>query len=205
MSINPKLLVFIFLLLVVVGFNAVIEHKVEITNAIPSGESIVCFGDSLTFGTGASKGMDYPEQLSQMIGEPVINLGKPGDTTANALNRIDEVLKHDPRIVLITLGGNDLKNGVDKTQAFVNLQEIILQIQAQRSLVVIGGVDIPLFGRGFADEYEILAHKTGAVLVPNVFENIMGKAGLMSDRIHPNNAGYRIMAMHFYDAVKPYL
>jgi acyl-CoA thioesterase-1 len=33
----------------------------------------------------------------------------------------------------------------------------------------------------------------------------MGNHELMSDRIHPNDAGYTIIAKKFYDAVKPYL
>ncbi len=69
--------------------------------------------------------MDYPLRLSEMLGEPVVNAGVPGDTTEAALRRLDEdVLEEDPRIVLITLGGNDLKNGVEKEVAFDNLRQI---------------------------------------------------------------------------------
>ena len=39
-----------------------------------------------------------------------------------------DVLNKDPRIVLITLGGNDLKNGVAKDQAFNNLKQITLVV-----------------------------------------------------------------------------
>ena len=53
-----------------------------------AGQRIIAFGDSLTFGTGASGGMDYPSQLSKMITRPVINAGRPGDTTASALQRL---------------------------------------------------------------------------------------------------------------------
>ena len=75
------------------------------------GENIICFGDSLTFGTGAPRAKSYPAQLAKMLGNPVINSGIPGDTTARALQRLDrDVLSKSPRIVLITLGGNDLKS-----------------------------------------------------------------------------------------------
>jgi lysophospholipase L1-like esterase len=178
----------------------------EITNPIPSGDNIICFGDSLTYGSGAKPEMSYPAQLSTMIGQPVINAGIPGDTTARALQRLDQdVLSRSPRIVLITLGGNDLKNGVDRDQAFANLEEIVRRIQARGALVVVGGIDIPFYGRGFDDAYEQLSKSTGAVLVPNVFEDIMGHGNLMSDRIHPNGKGYTIMAEHFLNAVEPYL
>ena len=96
-----------------------VEPDPKIKNSQPIGENIICFGDSLTFGTGATRGMDYPSQLSKMISRPVLNKGVPGDTTARALARLDQdVLSQSPRIVLITLGGNDLKNGVPKDTGF---------------------------------------------------------------------------------------
>jgi acyl-CoA thioesterase-1 len=170
-----------------------------------SGGATVCFGDSLTYGTGASKGMDYPSQLSRMIGLPVMNAGVPGDTTATALKRLNGVLDAQPWVVLITLGGNDLKNGISRQTAFDNLRAIIRAIQAEGALVIIGGIDIPLFGKGFGDAYRELAEETGSVLIPNVFDGIMGSPNLMSDPIHPNSQGYTVMAQHFFRALQPYL
>jgi len=181
------------------------EQDYAITNNVPKGETIVSFGDSLTFGTGASKGMDYPAQLSVLIDETIINKGKPGDTTLTALSRLDTVLEHNPRIVLITLGGNDLKNGVKKKQAFKNLKVIIQRIQNSGALVILGGIDIPFFGRGFVDAYEELAIETGSVLIPNILKDVMGNPKLMSDRIHPNDEGYAVMTQYFYSAIKSYL
>ena len=103
------------------------------------------------------------------------------------------------------MGGNDLKNKVPKEKAFSNLDKIVRSIQAKGALVILGGVDIPLMGRGFREAYRELAKKTGAVLVPNVLEGIMGKSELMSDPIHPNDKGYAIMAEKFHKAIQPYL
>jgi len=176
----------------------------EIKNAHPTGENIICFGDSLTFGTGASQGMDYPSQLSNMISRPVWNKGVPGDTTARALTRLEQDIL-EPRIVLITLGGNDLKNGVPKETAFQNLKIIVESIQAQGALVIIGGIDLPFWGRGYGEAYEQLCKETGVVLIPNILDGIMGNRQLMSDSIHPNDAGYTIMAERFFRELKPYL
>ena len=165
--------------------------------------TIICFGDSLTYGTGAGPGKDYPSQLSVMIGKPVINAGVPGDTTASALQRLQQdVLDRSPDVVLITLGGNDLKNGVAKDIAFENLTLIVESIQGYGARVVIGGLKIPLRDRGFAKGYAKVADQTGAVLIPHILEDIMGRRKLMSDPIHPNGEGYKIMAQRFLEALR---
>ena len=167
-------------------------------------DTIICFGDSLTFGTGAVPGMDYPSQLSKMILKPVINAGAPGDTTASALTRLQrDVLSRSPDMVLITLGGNDLKNGVAKDVAFKNLKRIVKSIQGQGARVIIGGLKFPLRDRGFARGYKDLADQTGAVLIPDIFKDIIGNRSLMSDPIHPNGNGYKIMAQRFLEAMPP--
>jgi acyl-CoA thioesterase I len=176
----------------------------KIKIAQPLGENIICFGDSLTFGTGATKGMDYPSQLSNMISMPVLNKGVPGDTTARALVRLDQDVM-SPRVVLITLGGNDLKNGVPKDTAFQNLKIMVESIQAKGALVIVGGIDLPFWGRGYGEGYEQLCKETGAILIPNILDGIMGNRQLMSDFIHPNDSGYTIMAERFYKVLKPYL
>ena len=177
----------------------------EIVNVNPVGEPIVCFGDSLTYGIGAARDNAYPSQLSRLIGQEVVNAGIPGETTTAALARVDEILDLKPRMVLITLGGNDLKNGVSREKAFGNLEMIIRKLQSGGALVVLGGLDVPFWGRGFGDEYARLAEDIGAVLVPNVLEDVFGDPGLMSDRIHPNDKGYTIMARYFHEAISPYL
>jgi len=202
-----KVIVCVFLAAVCLTAGYVIFSKdLQITNATPEGANIICFGDSLTYGTGASAGMDYPSQLSSLIGRNVINAGVPGDTTSDALERLEmDVLSNSPRIVLVTLGGNDLKNKVVKETAFLNLKTIIESIQETGALVIVGGIDIPLFGRGFGSEYERVCSQTGAVFIENIYEGIFGHQDLMSDPIHPNDQGYRVMAERFYEAINPYL
>jgi len=197
--------VFAFLV-IILGYLIVFPDRPEIKNATPEGDNIICFGDSLTYGTGASPGMDYPSQLSAMTGQTIINAGVPGDTTGSALKRLEnDVLSDSPKIVLITLGGNDLKNKVPREKAFENLRRIIELIQEKGALVVVGGIDIPLFGRGFGDEYEDVSKETGAVLIPNIYKGLLNNPSLMSDTVHPNDNGYAIMAQRFYEAIRPYL
>ena len=167
-----------------------------------TGETIICFGDSLTSGTGATAGRDYPAQLSRLLGRPVVNAGAAGDTTARALDRLrQDVLSRSPRIVLITLGGNDLKNRIPREQAFANLKRCVETIQDAGALVIVGGIDLPVFGRGFGKGYKAVADETGAILIPDILDGIFGNRKLMSDPIHPNDEGYALMARRFYDAI----
>jgi lysophospholipase L1-like esterase len=106
-------------------------------------------------------------------------------------------------MVLITFGGNDLKNGVAKEVAFKNLKRIVTSIQGQGARVVIGGLKFPFRDRGFARGYKDLADQTGAVLIPDIFKDIIGNRRLMNDPIHPNGNGYEIMAQRFLEAMPP--
>jgi len=197
-----KLIYFIFAgLILLAGYKFLTSTHRDFGNG-SAGEKIVCFGDSLTYGTGASSGADYPAQLSKMISRPVINAGVSGDTTARALQRLErDVLAFSPDIVLITLGGNDLKNGVASDIAFKNLKMIVNLIHNQGARVIIGGLSIPFRDRGYGKGFNKLAAETGATLIPNILEGIMGNRKLMSDSIHPNDAGYKIMAQRFYDVL----
>src|SRR5688500_18997015 len=94
-----RLLVLTFVLLA--GFISYRQFfHVDIVNPNPSGTTIIAFGDSLTAGTGAAAGEDYPSQLSKLCGCEIINRGEPGETTGDALRRLQtDVLDADPRIV----------------------------------------------------------------------------------------------------------
>ncbi len=198
---KKTLLILLTVLILFSGYRIFVAPSQVKEGSIPY-STIICFGDSLTYGTGADQGKDYPSQLSIMIGKPLINAGVPGDTTASALKRLRrDVLSGSPDLVLITLGGNDLKNGVAKDVAFENLKRIVELTQEQGARVIIGGLKFPLRDRGFARGYKEMADQTGAVLIPNILEDIIGRRNLMSDPIHPNGDGYKIMAERFLEAM----
>jgi acyl-CoA thioesterase-1 len=93
--------------------------------------TVVCFGNSLTAGYGATtpgkddKTKSYPAYLQNKINIPVINAGKSGDTTADALKRVKtDVLSKNPKIVIIELGANDLFDKFLSQETEMNLQSI---------------------------------------------------------------------------------
>lgn len=140
-----------------------------------------------------------------MLNQPVINMGISGETTQQALLRINKVIAKKPKIVLITLGGNDLKKKIPAGEAFDNLKQIVNILQANGALVVIGGIDIPYYKNDYAQDYIEFAKNNGCLLVPNILSGLIGHSELMIDAVHPNAKGYNIMAKQFYDVIDKYL
>ncbi len=66
---------------------------------------------------------------------------------------------------------------------------IVESIQEQGTRVIVGGLKFLLRDRGFARGYKELADQIGAVLIPDILEDIIGNRKLMSDPIHPNDEG----------------
>lgn len=190
--------------LCVIGYF-LIKSEPSITNYPPQEGVLVAFGDSLVFGTGASPGKDFVSLLETRVGEPIINRGVPGDTTESALLRIDEVLTLRPRIALVLLGGNDYLRRVPSEETFANLEAIITRLQEKGVLVVLLGIRGGILRDNFENSFEALATKTGAAYVPNVLDGLVGDAALMSDEIHPNDAGYALIARKVYEVLAPVL
>ncbi|MDE4957207.1 GDSL-type esterase/lipase family protein, partial [Francisella tularensis subsp. holarctica] len=97
----------------------------------------------------------------KMLNQPVINMGISGETTQQAILRINKVIAKKPKIVLITLGGNDLKNKIPAGEAFDNLKQIVNILQAIGALVVIGCFDIPYYKYDYAQDYIEFAKNNG--------------------------------------------
>lgn len=92
----------------------------------------MCFGDSITYGLGASPGHDYPSLLAKKLNLTVINAGKSGDTTEGALQRIQhDVLDKKPYLVIVELGANDYLKGISAEATLKNLEEIIKKFNKQ--------------------------------------------------------------------------
>jgi lysophospholipase L1-like esterase len=160
-----------------------------------TGRTVVAFGDSLVEGRGATPGNDFVSVLSRTLGTRIINAGRSGDTTRTALERLDrDVLSRNPKMVIVLLGGNDFLRRVPVEETFANLQKIVERIRDRGAAVILVGVSVGLLSDPYADEYDALARRAGAGLVPDILDGVLGRRDLMADSIHPNDRGYRIMA-----------
>jgi len=167
---------------------------------------ILAFGDSLTngFGTGNPQKESYPARLEALSGQPVVNAGVNGETTAEGLRRIDTLLwRHRPGLTLLCLGGNDILQRVSEERIRNNLEKIICKIQASGSAVLL--IAVPDFGLLELDDlalYEELADEIQIPLLGELLGPILSDPSLKSDTIHPNAAGYKIMAEKIYEKLK---
>ncbi len=178
----------------------------DIRNLQSRGETIICFGDSLTEGVGAASGEDYPSLLEQQLKRPIVNAGRRGDTAADGLARVEpEVLARNARLVIVLFGGNDFLRQVPLAETRKNLEEIVRRIQERGAMVVLVGLRLGLFTDEYSPIYEEIAGKHGALYIPQVLKGILSDPKLKSDSIHPNGAGYRIMAERILAQVKPLL
>ena len=160
-----------------------------------AGERIIAFGDSLVEGRGATPGQDFVSVLSRRLAAPILNAGRSGDTASMALSRLDRaVLARNPRVVIVLLGGNDFLRRVPREETFRSLTTIVERIRDRGAAVVIVGVSVGLFSDPYQDEYGSLARLTSAGLVPDILDGIIGHADRMSDSIHPNDQGYKMIA-----------
>lgn len=177
---------------------------------------IVAFGDSLTAGPGVGPDRNYPAVLQKKLDAAgrryrVVNLGVNGDTTGGGLARLSDVLAFEPRIVIVELGANDGLRGLPVEATRANLEQILQGLQAARVRVVLAGMTLPPnygadYVRAFENVFVDLARRYKTPRIPFFLQGVAPNPALMlPDGLHPNAAGYQIVASHVWKALEPLL
>lgn len=166
---------------------------------IPTGSTVLALGDSLTFGYGANPDESYPAQLQKLTGWNIINGGVSGNTSSQALERLPALLKRQPKLVIVGIGGNDFLRQYDEDETRANIAAIIQAAQKENIPVVLVGVPHLTVGALFGHlsdhpMYEKLAKEYRIPLFAEAWADILGDKTLKSDQIHANAAGYRKFA-----------
>jgi lysophospholipase L1-like esterase len=163
--------------------------------ALQSEDVIVAFGDSLTAGYGVTKNQSYPAVLANLTRHKVINAGISGETTAQGLARFQSVLEeHNPGLVILLEGGNDVLQKVPVGVIYSNLKRM-LQIAKQKGVPVllVGVPEKKLFGSSL-DIYADLAEEFDIPLEEDIVANLIKRPSMKSDFVHFNQQGYQAMA-----------
>ncbi|MGZ8247144.1 arylesterase [Methylomagnum sp.] len=162
---------------------------------LPTDAKILAFGDSLTYGTGANPEQSYPAVLQGLIGREVVNVGIPGEISADGLARLPGVLDEvQPKLLILCHGGNDFLKNLGEQGAANNVRAMIRLAQERGIGVVLIGV--PKFGILFSPPtfYGQIAEEFGIPFEPDTLSQIIRDNALKSDSVHPNGAGYRLLA-----------
>jgi lysophospholipase L1-like esterase len=171
------------------------SEKVPKLPPLAADDVIVAFGDSLTYGSGAKAEESYPAVLAQLIGRKVVGAGVPGEVTAQGLARLPSVIEdHNPRLMIVCLGGNDMLRKVNETEIKENLRAIIADIRARDIAVVLVGVPKPALLTSAPEFYADLAAEFGIPYEGKIVTSVLYRSEYKSDSIHPNAQGYRKIA-----------
>lgn len=182
----------------------------------------VAFGDSITEGFGddpnrAEKG--YPPRLEALLQQrgqaaEVRNEGLGGETTTEAVSRINQALEPGDDVLLLMEGTNDIGEQIlsNETIAF-NLDQIAERAEA-RGLTVLHATVIPRVNTLYDPQNIVTGDFNGRVRelawsderkLADPFEVLIRQTAnlgqLYFDKLHPNTLGYDVLARVFADAI----
>lgn len=178
-------------------------QKVPRVPAVAPNDVIVAFGDSLTYGTGAAESESYPAVLARLINRKVVRAGVPGETTGGGLARVESVIEeHQPALMIVGLGGNDMLRKVSDAEIKANLRRIIQIIRGRGVSVVLFGVPRPALITSAPEFYGELAQEFGIPYEGKIVTEVLYRRELKSDPIHPNAGGYRRIAEAIAELLK---
>jgi lysophospholipase L1-like esterase len=157
------------------------------------------------------------DKLTQRYASQIVtvkNAGKPGEPTADTWPRYQSTFLADPpEAVLLMMGYNDIGSVASATAAYNVMSQMVTGSRDRGARVFLATLvpGIPGRQRSQPQDVEIaynaalrsLAASTGSVLVDLyqiVLPNVNTLIGV--DGLHPNEAGYAVMAQAFFDAVR---
>jgi lysophospholipase L1-like esterase len=203
------------------------EVRVPLTLPIGSNKPNVYMGlgDSITAGDGSSDGLGYVLKLQNLLGPhfgraEVHAIGRQGDTSEETAEVTRGTLGwFDPAYTLIMLGTNDWqdqtcqKQGPSACYTIDALRSIVEDVKDWDSLPVLATIipgnpaKVPAGRNAWNDEMNVkikaLAQEQRVTLADlNADFKASGNLpALFDDDVHPNDAGYQVMAQGWWKAI----
>ncbi len=153
---------------------------------------------------------DFPEYQ-------VLNRGFGGSELADSVAFAERIIfPHEPRMVVLYAGGNDINNGKSAQQVFADFQIFVAKLRGRLSELEIAYISIAGNPARWAQVEKVreanrlieeYAKQTKGVRFINVFSQMLGADGLpkpdifVADKLHMNAEGYKIWA----EVVRPFL
>lgn len=163
---------------------------------------VLVLGDSISAAYGMNIEQGWVHLWAQSVQDraQIINASISGETTAGGLARLPALLQqHQPKIVVIELGGNDGLRGYPLVQLKNNLGQLVSLSQAAGAKVALVPMQIPpnygeAYTRRFFETFEQVAIASEATLTPFILEDVALEPKLMqNDGIHPTAAAQPLL------------
>ena len=177
--------------------------------ALPRGTRVLALGDSLTAGNGVAPAEAWPALLATRTGWEIANGGVSGDTSAGGLARLPDLLEENaPKLVFVSLGGNDMLRRVPQAETVANLNRILELVAARGAKAVLLATPRPtIAGAVFsnlsaAEFYRPIADAHKVPLIANALPEVLSDTKLKVDALHPNVAGHLLLTQKITEALK---
>ena len=187
-----KIFLFLFIMCMLVSCSKNNQIKIN---------SIICFGDSLTHGYGATNEQTYPYFLQQLTNIPVVNKGINGNTSKDGLDRIDDILQFKNSLVIVEFGANDFFQQIQISETKKHIEQIIDKLQQNNDIVVLVSTEDKQLNK-LHNMLKSLAKEKNVLFVNGILNEIWNNRELFSDDIHPNSNGYKLVADKIYKNIK---
>ncbi len=169
--------------------------------ALPPGSVVLALGDSLTAGAGVKIEQAWPALLAQRTGWQVINGGVSGDTSAQGLQRLPDLLdEYHPALVLVALGGNDMLRRLPLSEMEDNITRVIVKCKLENAAVVLLATPEPSIAGAVLrnlsppDSYRRIAAAQQVPLIEEAIAEVLSDPLLKGDQVHPNAEGHAALA-----------
>jgi acyl-CoA thioesterase I len=184
------------------------------------GPAVLIVGDSLSAEYGLPRGSGWVALLTRRLAEEklawrVVNASISGDTTSGGRSRLPALLReHQPRVVVIELGGNDALRGLPLAMTQANLTAMTQAAKAAGARVLIAGMQVPpnygrQYGEDFARLFATVAKDEGVALVPFLLAGVAdgpdAERLFQPDRIHPTAEAHPRMLANVWPVLRPLL
>jgi len=185
--------------------------------AVTPEKTLVCFGDSITAGYGLdSVNQSYPSDLERLLAARgyhyrVVNQGVSGNTTKDAVARVNAIVALHPDVVLVEFGGNDGLRGLSLEITKKNLDTVLTTLQAAHIRILLVGITLPPnYGPDYVKTFNAVfrdaAAKHHLPLMPMLYDGVYQVPGtIQSDGIHPTAKGSQLIAEHLVPVLLPLL
>ncbi|UDM64166.1 arylesterase (plasmid) [Pseudoalteromonas piscicida] len=180
-------------------------------------QKLMIVGDSLSAAYGLKQDDGWVKLLQnkyEIEQNPIeiINVSVSGQTTGNAVAKINQQLKAiSPTHVLIELGGNDGLRGFPVKRLKANLTLLVQSSQQAGANVAVMEIQIPpnlgpRYTSMFTESYQQVTEQTGSYLMPYFMLEVAAKPELMqSDNLHPNKEAQPLIRDFMYQEINQWL